>query len=433
MGSKRKALAISVRVFLTFQFLFLSQAAADEGSMGAVTAERLERLLREQRQELELLKRQVDQLRQTVQQAQSEAKEAKAQVERMKASAQRPVEKVPPLDQPRIKLAISGQVNRAMNVADDGKDTEAYFVDNDASNSRVRFIGTARATEDLTIGSRIELAIVPNKASEVDQENQESGDTFDQRWTEVSLDSKRFGRLSLGKGDTASNTSAELDLSRTDVVQYATVADIAAGLRFQQESGDSLTNVRVSDAFKSLDGLSRRNRVRYDTPTFHGLRLAGSLVSDQRYDASLWWGGQGFGFKSVGAVAIANPNENDTGYQYDGSFSLLHEATGLNLTLSAGLKEREGQDDQYNLWGKVGWLTRFFSFGQTAFGSDYGRSIHFPSENDEGFTVGGAVVQQFEDYGTELYLQYRLYSLDRDADPDVHDITVGTIGARVKF
>jgi hypothetical protein len=43
------------------------------------------------------------------------------------------------------------------------------------------------------------------------------------------------------------------------------------------------------------------------------------------------------------------------------------------------------------------------------------------------------VVQQFEDYGTELYLQYRLYSLDRDVEPDVGDINVGTIGARVKF
>jgi hypothetical protein len=47
--------------------------------------------------------------------------------------------------------------------------------------------------------------------------------------------------------------------------------------------------------------------------------------------------------------------------------------------------------------------------------------------------VGVAAVQQFEDYGTELYLQYRLYSLDRDVEPNVQDINVGTIGARVKF
>ena len=40
---------------------------------------------------------------------------------------------------------------------------------------------------------------------------------------------------------------------------------------------------------------------------------------------------------------------------------------------------------------------------------------------------------RFEEFGTELYVQYRLYSLDRDAAPSVQDINVGTIGARVKF
>jgi hypothetical protein len=50
-----------------------------------------------------------------------------------------------------------------------------------------------------------------------------------------------------------------------------------------------------------------------------------------------------------------------------------------------------------------------------------------------GYSVGAAAVQQFEEYGTEIYLLYRLHSLGRDAAPDVHDISVGSIGARVKF
>jgi hypothetical protein len=201
----------------------------------------------------------------------------------------------------------------------------------------------------------------------------------------------------------------------------------------QKNSDDTLTDVSVSDAFKDLDGLSRKSRVRYDTPTFYGFHLAGSAVSDQRYDGSLWWGGQGFGFKAAGAVAVAYPNEDNTDLQYDGSFSLLHEATGLNLTLSAALQERDNQGDANNMWVKVGWLTRFFSFGETAFAVDYDRSVNLPTGTDEGYSAGAAIVQQFEDYGTELYMQYRFYSLDRDADPNVQDINVGTIGARVKF
>ena len=145
----------------------------------------------------------------------------------------------------------------------------------------------------MTIGSKFELAIAPNKSGEVDQKNQETNNIFDQRRTEASLDSKGFGKLSLGKGATASCTSAAVDLSQTGVISYATISDTAGGMMFRQSSDNALTNVRISDAFNSFDGLNRRNRVRYDTPTLYGFRLVTSAISDQRYDASLWWGGQG--------------------------------------------------------------------------------------------------------------------------------------------
>ena len=59
--------------------------------------------------------------------------------------------------------------------------------------------------------------------------------------------------------------------------------------------------------------------------------------------------------------------------------------------------------------------------------------MNLPTGADDGHSVGAAAVQQFEEFGTELYVQYRIYSLDRDAEPNVQDINVGTIGARVKF
>ncbi|MDH3851875.1 MAG: porin [Deltaproteobacteria bacterium] len=433
MITKRKTFIIFVGLLLAAQVFFVSTVAAEDGTVDSETVERLDRLIKEQQQQLESLQQQVNELKKTATQAQTEAKEAKSVAEEAKTTVQAPLEKVVTSGHERVKLAISGQVHRAVNVSEDGKNTKAYFVDSDASNTRVRFVGTAKASDDLTAGTRIEVAIAPNESSEVSQDNEESGDFFDQRWAEVSLDSKRFGKLSLGKGDTASNNSAEVDLSKTDIVQYSSIADVAGGLLFRQTNGDTLTGVSVSDAFSNLDGLSRRSRVRYDTPTFYGFHLATSLVSDQRYDASLWWGGQGYGFKAAGAAAFAYPNQDDTDFQYDGSFSLLHEDTGLNLTLSAGLRERDNQGDQENFYAKVGWLTRFFSLGETGFGVDYTRSLNLPTGRDEGYSVGAAAVQHFEDYGTEIYLQYRHHSLERDVAPSVQDINVGTIGARVKF
>lgn len=419
-------------LLLAVGIVYVGPAAAQD----AQTIERLERLINEQQRQLESMQRQLDQLKQPTADEQSEAKDAKSITAEAKTQTQGfpvPPPKTVTSDQDRVKLAISGQVNRAVNIADDGKKTRAYYVDNDASNSRVRFVGTGKATDDLTIGSRLEIAFAPNESSDVSQNNQESGNFLDERWAEVSLDSERFGKLSLGKGDTASNNSAEVDLSRTDVVAYASVADIAGGLQFRKSGNDNLSSVTISDAFSDLDGLSRKSRVRYDTPIFYGFSLAGSLVSDQRYDASLWWGGQGFGFKAVAAAAIAYPNQDNTDYQYDGSFSILHEGTGLNLTASAGLLDRDDEGDPANYYVKGGWLTGFFSAGQSAFAVDFTRSVNFPTGRDDGYSVGLAAVQQFEEFGTELYLQYRLYSLERDVAPNVDNINVGTIGARVKF
>jgi cell division protein FtsB len=433
MIRERSTFIIFVVLLLAAQVFFVSTVAAEEGAVDSEKVERLERLIEEQQQQLESLQEQVNQLKKTATEAQTEAKEAKSVAEEAKTTVQAPVEKVVTSGQERVKLAISGWVNRAVNIVDDGKSTQAYFVDNDNAESRVRFDGTAKATDDLTIGTTIELSIAPNKAGEVSQDNEETGDVFDQRITEATLDSKHFGKLSLGKGHTASYGSATADLSRTDVISYAEISDTAGGMLFRQKNDDNLTNVRILDTFRAFNGLSRKNRVRYDTPTFYGFHLATSAISDQRYDTALYWGGQGYGFKAAGAAGFAYPNEDNTDFQYDGSFSLFHEDTGLNLTLSAGLEERDNQGDAQNLYAKVGWLRRFFSFGETAFGVDYTRSLNLPTGRDDGYSVGVAAVQQFEEYGTEIYLLYRLHSLDRDVEPSVHDINVGSIGARVKF
>jgi len=342
----------------------------------------------------------------------------------------------------KIKLSLSGQLNRAVNVTSDGESTNVYPVDNDASNSRIRLVGTARITDDLTLETRLELAIAPDESSVVSQNNQASGDYFNQRWAEISLTSATFGKISLGKGDTASNTTAEVDLSRTDVVQYAGIADISGGMRFREENGNqNLTTLKVSDVFKSGDGLSRQSRLRYDSPTWNGFRLAGSLVSNQQADAALFWGGEGYGFKAKSAFAVANTKGAGlfaslpgARMLYDGSFSGLHTATGLNLTVSGAILERSARVDSTNLYVKLGWLTKPTNLGYTAFGVDYTRSRHLALPGDRGYSIGAAVVQAFEKIATELYLQYRIYALDRsNSTAPVADINAGTFGVRVKF
>jgi hypothetical protein len=333
-----------------------------------------------------------------------------------------------------IQLAISGQVSRAVNLIADGGGTDLFFVDNSTSGTRLRVIGTGRINADLAMGTRIEVAVAPDPTTQVSQTNPTPGTYFDQRWAEISLAGTRYGKLSLGKGDTASNSTAEVDLSRTEAVQYASIADTACAMLFREKGGGgALTSLKVAEVFQDRDGLSRQSRLRYDTPGYHGFSLAASLVSNQRADAALFWGGEGHGFKAAGALAVANPQLPDHGLQEDGSVSLLHQSSGLNLTLSGGRQERDGLKNATNLYGKVGWLANLNELGRTAFGVDYTRSRNLPAASDTAWSVGAAVVQSMDKIATELYAQYRVYALARRSAPAVDLINVGTVGARVKF
>lgn len=337
-----------------------------------------------------------------------------------------------PADNP-ISLSISGQLNRAFNLLNDGENTDFYPVDNSASPSRLRFNGSGKIDEDLSVGTRIELGLAPDISFQVSQNSQSPGSWFDQRWTEIFFISRKYGKLSLGKGDTASNGTAEVDFSRTDVVQYASIADIAGGMLFRKTGEGILTTLKVSDVFQDRDGLSRQSRLRYDTPEYFGFRLAGSLVTHQRSDAAIFWGREAHGLKAGAAFAVSNPKITDHGLQYDGSLSVLHQKSGLNLTLSSGIEERDMQRDSENQYAKIGWIADFNNGGNTVFGVDHTRSRNLPFPEDSAWSEGFAVIQFIDKISTELYFQYRVYAFDRKSGPEVENIKVSTIGARVKF
>ena len=438
--------------------IIVQASLADSARSQAVTVdaallEQLQRLVEQQQEQLnrqaetiEALQTRVDQLDQTSTQTQAIASEAQSTANQaidtaQKTSAGQLPDTVVTSGSERVKLAISGHINRAVNFADDGDKTRAFFVDNDTSNSRIRFVGTGQVTEDTKLGSRIEVAFSPNNSFDVSQDDQSTGDFIDVRKVEAFARNDTYGQLLFGKGPASADDTAEYDLSLVaGPIMYSGIADIVGGLQFA--SSGALTGVTVGDAFFNFDG-NRQDRVRYDTPNIGpGLQLSASAGSSQRYDAALTWGGD-YGdwsgvdigpFTTLGAVSIREPNASGVDWRFAGSFSTLHNPTGLSLTVSGGLDSREAsaESDPYNIYGKIGWDTSFFKFGQTGFGVDYTYNEHNSAQGDEGQSFGLAAIQLIENFGTELYAQFRLYDLDR-AGGGVDDIVVGTVGARVKF
>ena len=340
---------------------------------------------------------------------------------------------------PGLTLSLSGQINQAINLADDGDTTKGYFVDNDTSNSRVRIEADATAGER-NFGGILELAFSPNNSYDVDQENETADDDLIQvRRAEVYVRNDARGRLSLGQSSGAADDTSEYDLSLVaGPIMYSGVADIVGGLRFTD--GDNLTDITVGDAFFNFDG-DRFGRIRYDTPMFGPFQVSVSAGSDQRYDAALTFGGdygdwpgvEAGDFTMLGAIAIRDPSDDAYDWVANGSFSTLHNPTGLSLTLAGGYGGGADGDEPFNLYGKLGWDTRLNALGMTGFGIDYTYAENVSDDGDEAQSIGFAVIQLIEQYGLELYSQVRWFSLDRDQGPNVDDILVGTVGTRIKF
>ncbi|HEV7318616.1 MAG TPA: porin [Ensifer sp.] len=332
-----------------------------------------------------------------------------------------------------------GQINKGLLIYDDGGTTENYFpVDNGNSSSRAGFRIYTLMEKGWSFGANLEWEWNPYSTTNVNQLNEGDFDwgTDLLRKAEIYLDSKEYGKLWFGQGSMASDTTAEVDLSGTDVVGYSLLSDMAGGPFFRREDG-TLSTVHVRDAFTNYDGLSRKLRVRYDTPSLGGLTFAtsvGTQVVPERTDVTVWdiaarYNETYDAFKVSAAVAFSRPGDGNS--LYDASVSVLHIETGLSLTLAAGYSDKDVVDGRYG-YAKLGYQTDIFEVGKTAFSIDayFGKDI--AGEGSESRAFGAQVVQSLDYLQTELYLGARSYSLEQRS-ADLQDSVAVLGGARIKF
>jgi hypothetical protein len=335
-------------------------------------------------------------------------------------------------------LTLSGQINPAFNVVDDGISTDVFIVDNDTSGTRFRLDVDAPLGETL-IGATLEIGASPNNSYDVSQLASQTDADFNVRRAEVTFRDDRYGRLQLGKGSSAADDTAEYDLSMVaGPIMYAGVADIAGGIFFTD--GVDYSGVTVGGAFFDFDG-DRLARLRYDTPMFGPLQGSVSYGQDDQWAAAVSlggdygdWSGWTLGnFTVLAAASVYNPADDNVDYAYAASGSVLHDPTGLSFTLSTGGQRLDEGDDPSNLYAKIGWDTELWSLGPTGFGIDYTRGENVSGDGAEGTSWGIAAVQRIAPYDIDLYAQLRRYSLDGATDPDLRDITVGTFGTKFAF
>ncbi len=337
----------------------------------------------------------------------------------------------------KVSLKLSGQINKALlfwdsDVDGDNGDSGVYIIDNDLSGSRFRLTGGAKITSDLAAGFAAEFEFQTNDSDSVTESNQGGNDdagVFNVRKAEWYLKSATLGKMTLGWGSSAADGIAEIDLSGTKVASYS-----------QTNIAKSFIAVEGTAKWSNLDGNSRNNRIRYDSPTIAGFILSASWGYDgdsedlEELDLALRMKHTIGDFKVAGGIAYFQQDENTGTTDVDnlsGSISVYHVPTGLNVTFAAGdSDDNSATDDDFTYWYiKGGIKQKVFPVGATAFSVDY-YSEDLDNSTAEPSRFGVQLVQYVDSAAMEFYLAYQHLDDDAGATQEVDSLMVGS---RIKF
>jgi signal transduction histidine kinase len=337
-----------------------------------------------------------------------------------------------------MSLTLSGHINRAIQLRDNGTESGVLQVTNNLSRTRVRWIGRGRINDDLSVGTKIELGNQSSISSA--QDLGDNGDVngvaaLDERHIEFTITSKTLGKLWMGQGVTASEDTSEYDLSGTGVAMLnGDIASLAGSEAFQLPTGVAQGRT-VGAVFSNLDGAGRRDRIRYDTPKFAGFNVAIAHHNASSWDAGVHYGGSLGGVKIAAGLGYADDTTRNFRKTINGSASVLLPF-GLSFTIGAANRDSElaagGFDSDWR-YGKIGYRFKGLKLGETRFAVEFSEVEDLAAQGETASYFGIGVIQVVDTIGAELYFTYHNAELELSGAIDPEDIDVVTVGARLKF
>lgn len=332
-----------------------------------------------------------------------------------------------------VDVKLSGQINRAILWADDGTDSELFYVDNANSSTRIRVTGSEEIAGWGTVGYKGEWQFESNASddAEINGLSSFSPNNFTARDIDIWFEGG-YGKVSLGQGMTASDGSSEVDLSGTYVVINSNVVDMAGGISFLDPATKTALTT-VDDTRDNFDGFGRTDRIRYDTTYLGPLTLSASAFAKNQKDVAARYSTQvgGFGKIAVAAAYVHGHLEpiGDVRYdQFSSSASWLYDS-GFNVTIAYSMQlwDDPAKEDPVTIFVKLGLRKR-----KQAVSVHWTTTEDLELKGDKADTIGAGYVYNIID-GVQLYAGFNMYGLDREGISSIDDVTAVMAGARVKF
>ena len=337
-----------------------------------------------------------------------------------------------------VAVTVSGHVNRMLFYADDGDQAQTFNADNKVSMSRLNVTGKGKIDDDLSAGATLEVELASNRSSSVtigQETENNSGASLTERKSEVFVESKQFGKLSLGQGSVASDGVSDTDFSGTSVIAPSSLGtDIGTALLFRLEGTSTSSGRTVGNLFDNFDA-GRADRIRYDSPDLMGLVLSASYADADIADYAARFAKDVGGYKVAAAIGYDDSTNQATGLStINGSAGVKAPfGTSLQGTYSERNFETANRDNATLWYIKLGQeFPTLVPFGVTAFSIDHAQTADQALNDSEGDWWNFAAVQTIKKLATELYFNVGRYSADIPSTP-TEDIFIAGVGARVKF
>jgi len=304
----------------------------------------------------------------------------------------------------KVSLTLSGQVSQSLMWWDDGGEANTYQASNFGNPSYFALTGEAEISKGWSAGYSFLTYIDQVFTGSVDATSDDAATPFFLWQNHWWIKSEQLGKISLGLASRATDLVPEQDLSGSIYdPSYSLVSDWGFFFNIRRSDGD-FSNVRLF----AIGGYSftgeTGNIIRYDSPTWQGFTFAAAWGEDDMGDVALFYAKDHGPFSIAAAAGYAHTTDENglsplygvpeypSPFVFDrleqdtvlGSVSILHNPSGLSVTVAAGDRDFGGTvvvdpdgvsrtpDNISYIYAKLGLITKPTSLGNTNFYAEYG-------------------------------------------------------------
>jgi predicted porin len=358
--------------------------------------------------------------------------------------------------QKKVKIKLYGQIARHFGFLGDGESVTFKQGESSATSTRMGIDGRGKITNDISLRTRFEFNVRSGNTGGGSQFESQggSGSRFTVRHLDVIISSKKFGAVWIGRGDSATNGSSEVNLAGVSSARLggSTINNISA-YRVLDTDVEPMDQGSIGSYFDNFDGASRTNRIRYDTPTFFGFKGSVGLIEKHNFDGALRYKGKIAGTAVAAAIGYCHSSGSasagssscfDATYdsidQLNGSIS-FKLPMGLGATFSGGtqwINEFGGQakvDDPYNLAPSIFYTTKVTELGATTFeyAFQYCKNCDTGNEGNEGMGHMVTALQKIDAIGGDYYVNFNYVDVESDTNSDIDPVWFFGGGFRQRF